>query len=664
MLTNPSTVVFAGLLVTAAVGVAVIRTDARRFDHRACAAMAAIAGVQATLALLVASVSAGDDAIALARADAFLWAMGGLASVAFVLAFPLGHAPAHWLRRTYVSVAIGALPMALLLPPNALGPAVGSLAVAVGIAAISGGVLQVRRLTHARGASARLIAAAGILGTWAFIGAAATLADAVTQVAPTTTPSLASRAAPLIAATVAGLATAHYSLVGKRRMLIGVIGWLIGGTLLAVAIAGGHRLLRAMQGEPDPGSAEAALGIAALIISILAVVRGIGRGPDPSDTRVPAGMLPGLPAGPRETLVALDRLTDPLAVQERVVEALTELLPGAKLELLRAPISPPGILVGARTVATPLVLAAVQRGYLLRHQIDELSQDSRDAFGRLGGTLVVPVCCTPAVFGVLLLDNLEVDRSVIVHARRFADLLGYKLETHRLYAELETHRRLASLGTLATALAHDLRTPLAAIRMNIQMLETRADVLGDDVECLEIALSEVDRLNAQISTLLDFARPMGLDVGELDIGALVTEAVTRVAVIATEAKVTLRMDVAPELPRLPGDGIRFSRVLVNLVENAVLASPAGAEVLVQAFSTSEVVDVVVRDRGLGIAEEDLSRIFDPFFTTRADGTGLGLAICRKIVAAHGGRILVSSELGAGSEFRVRLPLRRATPSDE
>jgi signal transduction histidine kinase len=650
---------FAALLVTAAVGTIVVRTGIRRFDHLACMFIVATAILQSTLALLGQALELDTRSVIIARCDTALWALGALAAGAFIFAFPLGRAPGPKARWVYAILGVMALVVPASAPAAALDLVVGSIAIVVGIAALHGGVLQVRRLSHPRGASARLIAAAAIVATWAFVGAAAILTEAVTRVSPTPPISMAARTAPLVAATMAGLAAAHYALVDGRRIVVSIAAWLGGGAIVVAAITG-YRLLATWDGD------GAVLGPAALVITMLVVVIGsLQRGQADAilNDRTSTTLSDTEPAaGPRQTLLALERLTDPLAVQERVVEALGELLPGAKLELLRARIAPQGVLSGAREVSTPLVLASVRRGWLAGHQIDELDHESRVAFAELGAALVIPVRCGPTVFGALLLDNLRIDRNVVMQARRFADLLGFKLETHRLYGELETHRRLASLGTLAAALAHDIRTPLSAIRMNVQMLQMRSDVLGPDAECLTIALEEVDRLNAQISTLLDFARPLPLEVGELDLASLATEALTRVSAIAAEAGVILRAELDPDLPRLPGDPARLSRVLVNLIENAVQASPAGSEVHVRAFSTAEVVEVVIRDRGRGIPAEELPRIFDPFFTTRTDGTGLGLAICRKIAQAHGGQILVSSEPGRGSEFRLRLPRHRTTPT--
>jgi signal transduction histidine kinase len=362
-----------------------------------------------------------------------------------------------------------------------------------------------------------------------------------------------------------------------------------------------------------------------------------------------------MPRKTRETLVALERLTDPLAVQERVVEALTQLLPGAQLELMRTSTAPDGTLAKARTVDVDLARAAASRGVLLRHQIDELDGPTRDAFARLDVDLVVPAMAGPVLYGVLCVQYRGITREAVTQARRFADLLALKLETHRLYGELETHKRLASLGTLTAALAHDLRTPLSTIRLNLQMLRHHAPALGDDAECLQMALEGVDRLNAEIETLLDFSRPLELDVESVHPKALLGETAYQVAGRLVGKGVALRTELPEGLPPIRGDLPRLVRVFANLVDNAVQASRPGSEVTMCATAKHDVVEVSVRDQGRGIAPEDLRRIFDPFFTRNADGTGLGLAITRKIVQAHRGRIRVESKLGRGTVFTVDLP---------
>jgi two-component system sensor histidine kinase HydH len=388
-------------------------------------------------------------------------------------------------------------------------------------------------------------------------------------------------------------------------------------------------------------------------VAMATVVGLVGRGPELVSAR--ADVDAGLPRRTRETLIALDQLTDPLAVQERVVEALTNLLPGAQLELFRARTAPDGTLEKAREAKTVLVQAASRHGALVGHQMDELTDEERRAFAEIGADVLVPVQAGPVLYGVLSV-KAAVDRSGIVQARRFADLLALKLETHRLYSELETQKRLASLGTLTAALAHDLRNPLSAIKLNLQMLGHRREALADDAECVDMALDQVDVLNLELETLLDFSRPVTLDADAFAPQTLAAEATHQIAGRFAERGVTLRTDAPANLPMMRGDVRRLSRVLANLLDNASAASQTGSAVVLRIATAGDRIRFSVEDRGSGIAEEDLPRLFDPFFTRRVDGTGLGLAIARKIVRAHRGQLTVTSTVGRGSTFVVELPL--------
>ena len=134
-------------------------------------------------------------------------------------------------------------------------------------------------------------------------------------------------------------------------------------------------------------------------------------------------------------------------------------------------------------------------------------------------------------------------------------LLALKLETHRLYAELEQQRRLAALGTLVSALAHDIRTPLTAIRMNAQLLQKRAERLGADAESVAIVITEVDRLGELVGNMLDFSRPIALAPGIVEVHSLLYECVRQVTASGAGTEVGVQLEVAADVGTLPGDRV-------------------------------------------------------------------------------------------------------------
>lgn len=231
--------------------------------------------------------------------------------------------------------------------------------------------------------------------------------------------------------------------------------------------------------------------------------------------------------------------------------------------------------------------------------------------------------------------------------------------TQHMAQELQTARPLAALGTLAAAIAHDIRTPLTSVQMNVQILRRKAQLPPDDIEHLDIALEEILRLNDKVSEILEFAKPIVLRRVPSELSEIVEEASRALAPLQESRRVAVRMELPP-LPPLSVDPGRLRTVFENLLENAIQASSAGAgadaEVLVRGQLASDHVIIAVADRGKGIAPAHLHRLFEPFFTTRDDGTGLGLAIVQKLVQAHGGSVSVATELGQGSTFTVRLPV--------
>lgn len=227
-------------------------------------------------------------------------------------------------------------------------------------------------------------------------------------------------------------------------------------------------------------------------------------------------------------------------------------------------------------------------------------------------------------------------------------------------AETERARR-----DLIAAVSHDLRTPLASLRALAEALD---DGVVDDPEgvrrYLRLMTSETERLNMLIDDLFELARlesgALRLDRSPSPVQDLISEALERMTAQAGRKGLQLAGEVVGDPPPVLIDGQQMTRVLLNLVQNAIRHTPADGSVTLRAVLAEDGVLVEVRDTGEGIGAEDLPRVFDRFYRgdparTREAGAGLGLAIARGIVEAHGGRIWVESEPGRGTRFAFTLP---------
>jgi signal transduction histidine kinase len=231
----------------------------------------------------------------------------------------------------------------------------------------------------------------------------------------------------------------------------------------------------------------------------------------------------------------------------------------------------------------------------------------------------------------------------------------------RFQREAAQRERLSSLGRLSTVVAHEIRNPLMIIKAALRGL--RQDEVPPAT--LRAAAADIDeeitRLNRIVTEVLDFARPIKFDLSRVDLNALCRDAAHASGADGRALDVSLRLD--DSLPPLVTDAERLRLTLVNILGNARLAvsarqerPPSGAITLATARLGTSRVLITVRDRGAGIAPEDLPRVFDPYFTTRQTGTGLGLAISKNIIEGLGGTIAVTSRRGEGTEVRIELPL--------
>lgn len=223
--------------------------------------------------------------------------------------------------------------------------------------------------------------------------------------------------------------------------------------------------------------------------------------------------------------------------------------------------------------------------------------------------------------------------------------------------QLRRAERLSTLGQISASLAHELRNPLGSIRGAAEILKDDYRPGDRKYEFCEILVKESERLDNVVEGFLGMARRQPVETLSCDVAGEL-RAVT--LLLSTEAKQrSVRLELtAEELPPIKGDPEKLRQAFMNIILNALQATPAGGIVTVTAALTGAAgnepgaVTVSVADTGPGIETERQGRIFEPFFTTRSGGTGLGLAITKKIVEGHGGNIEVESTPGSGAVFRM------------
>ena len=240
----------------------------------------------------------------------------------------------------------------------------------------------------------------------------------------------------------------------------------------------------------------------------------------------------------------------------------------------------------------------------------------------------------------------------------------------RFQREAAQRERLSSLGRLSTVVAHEIRNPLMIIRTALRQLKQGTGQPAETKAAVTDIDEEVTRLNRIVSEVLDFARPVKFNLESVDVNALCEDAVRAAGREAPVVPVALDLDRS--LPPIVTDGERVRLALVNILTNArhavlahagAAAAPTPGIRVATTRAPSGRVAIEVRDRGVGIATEDLGRVFDPYFTTRRAGTGLGLAISRNIIEGLGGTIIVSSRAGEGTDVRLELPDTQPNPAD-
>ena len=236
--------------------------------------------------------------------------------------------------------------------------------------------------------------------------------------------------------------------------------------------------------------------------------------------------------------------------------------------------------------------------------------------------------------------------------------------TEKRKEEIKTRRleSLASLTNVAAAVAHEIKNPLAAISIHLQLLKkitvNNAPAEEKTKRHIFVIEEEIERLNKIVVDFLFAVRPLKFEFAPVDVNSVLKNLCDTFCDEFTGKGITMSLNLAENLPKIQGDERFLRQVFMNILTNAGAAMPSGGFLDIATNAKTDFITVTVSDSGQGILPENLNKIFEPYFTTKHDGTGLGLTIAYKIIKEHGGDISVYSDFGMGTSFRFMLPIVR------
>jgi two-component system, NtrC family, sensor histidine kinase HydH len=260
-----------------------------------------------------------------------------------------------------------------------------------------------------------------------------------------------------------------------------------------------------------------------------------------------------------------------------------------------------------------------------------------------------------------LLSQRERDRSIELQktAAGLADSYNaLQLQSERIISveeQLRRSERLSTLGEMAAVLAHEIRNPLGSIRGTAEILMDDYKPGDPKHEFIEIQIKETERLNRVVEDFLRMSKPQSATKCRFLIRDELETVLVLTAKEAKERQVRLWLEPSADNPVILGDSEKLRQAFLNIVINALQATPAGGIVTIQVNSRPDLCEISFRDSGAGIDQAAMGRIFEPFFTTKPDGTGLGLVITKKIIEGHGGSMLLHSEPGNGTTVTIMIP---------
>jgi signal transduction histidine kinase len=332
-----------------------------------------------------------------------------------------------------------------------------------------------------------------------------------------------------------------------------------------------------------------------------------------------------------------------------------------------------GLMLFARDTRVVLVSAPVER-FLGRPRRELLGRTVKELFSR------------DSILGAVILDAFERKRPLLQHefetggGKRVQVSLDFVQEKNtqigallimrdtesvrRIGDEIEMSRRLSASGRLTRGVAHEVKNPINAIVLHLQLLQNKlAQTEPDTRRHMDIIDSEIRRLDRVVQTLVDFTRPRDLHLEDVDLRRLLEEVTVLAIPDAEQHGVTIERTLPEEPLLIKADIDLMKQALLNVVINGVQSMPQGGPLTIAAHREEDVVVAEIRDHGAGIPQDLHDKIFELYFTTKQGGSGMGLAYTYQILQWHYGGVDFESTEGAGTTFRFRIPLISSGPAE-
>ncbi|HEY1940412.1 MAG TPA: ATP-binding protein [Candidatus Angelobacter sp.] len=245
------------------------------------------------------------------------------------------------------------------------------------------------------------------------------------------------------------------------------------------------------------------------------------------------------------------------------------------------------------------------------------------------------------------------------HGERIGALLTLRdaESVHRIEDEIELSRRLSAIGRLTSGVAHEVKNPINAIVVHLEVLRQKMkDVEPDTRRHVDVIGSEIQRLDRVVQTLVDFTRPVELRLNDMDLGKVMDDVTILASPVAEKNHVMIETETSPDPLPVRIDVDLVKQAILNIVLNGVQAMPEGGTLRMTAKRDADGALIMVRDQGAGIPENIRDKIFNLYFTTKSGGSGIGLAMAYRVVQLHHGSVEFTSIIDHGTTFYLRFPL--------